>query len=147
MISTYVCITTLFHHFCDLFIISFPGYWRVIGLTWVHAYDKFEARKLPNFIWNNFYGCMTNEFHIGMTAKRRSAFPWEKWVGNDLKKCKRFISLFESCHHILFEYQSIFMKQKSYSIRVKIAIEYFNYCTGDHQSSNGGFIALIIVIA
>ena len=39
------------------------------------------------------------------------------------------------------------MKQKTYSVWVKNATEYYNNCAGDRQLSYGGFIALNGVIA
>ena len=39
------------------------------------------------------------------------------------------------------------MKQKTYSVWVKNATEYYNNCAGDRQLSYGGFIASIGVIA
>ena len=78
------CNTTLSHRFCNPVDIPFPAYGGLIWMNWVYSYDKFKARKLPIFIWNNFSGCINNNLRIALHAK---------WLKMFCKTCKTYFIL------------------------------------------------------
>ena len=125
---------------------SFPAYWRLSFLTWVHSYDQFEAMKLLIFIGNNFYGFITNEFQNAMHAKWRSVFQWAKMGWKILEKSKRYFRTLWKILPSYFEFAPKlfhYIKQKKLFSRSDNVMEYFNCCSVDRQSSFSGFIALI----
>ena len=138
-------IATLFHRICNPLIIWFPAYWSLICVTWVYSYDKFEARKSPFFIWNNFYFIIINEFRIVMHTKWRSAFQpeiglkgiWKKWKGGFKALCK-FVTTISS---YLLQICSILCKKNT--IQYWATLSENILIIGDHQLSCSGFIELI----